>query len=104
MFKDFIQKVLHFFISGSNRSVIAVCFLMSLIFWFLIKFSKEYTYYIDYPIELINQPIDKYWKDEPLSNLKVKVNGYGFNFLKETFSSRLLKVDVFGFHNLKDLI
>ena len=94
MFKDFIQKVLHFFISGSNRSVIAVCFLMSLIFWFLIKFSKEYTYYIDYPIELINQPIDKYWKDEPLSNLKVKVNGYGFNFLKETFSSRLLKVDV----------
>ena len=94
MFKDFIQKVLHFFISGSNRSVIAVCFLMALIFWFLIKFSKEYTYYIDYPIELINQPIDKYWKDEPLSNLKVKVNGYGFNFLKETFSSRLLKVDV----------
>ena len=94
MFKNFIQKVLHFFISGSNRSVIAVCFFMSLIFWFLIKFSKEYTYYIDYPIELINQPIDKYWKDEPLSNLKVKVNGYGFNFLKETFSSRLLKVDV----------
>ena len=94
MFKDFIQKVLHFFISGSNRSVIVICFLMSLIFWFLIKFSKEYTYYIDYPIELINQPIDKYWKDEPLSNLKVKVNGYGFNFLKETFSSRLLKVDV----------
>ncbi len=94
MFKDFIQKVLHFFISGSNRSVIAFCFLMSLIFWFLIKFSKEYSYYIDYPIELINQPIDKYWKDEPLSNIKVKVNGYGFNFLKETFSNRLLKVDV----------
>ena len=94
MFKNLIQKVLDFFISGSNRSVIAICFLMSLLFWFLIKFSKEYTYYVDYPIELINQPIDKYWKDEPLSNLKVKVNGYGFNFLKETFSNRLLKVDV----------
>ena len=94
MFKNTIQKFLNFFISRSNRSVITICFLMSLLFWFLIKFSKEYTYYVDYPIELINQPIDNYWKDEPLSNLKVKVNGYGFNFLKETFSSRLLKVDV----------
>ena len=52
MFKNLIQKVLDFFISGSNRSVIAICFLMSLLFWFLIKFSKEYTYYVDYPIEL----------------------------------------------------
>ena len=94
MFKNLIKKVLNFLISGSNRSVITICFLMSLLFWFLIKFSKEYTYYVDYPIELINQPIDKYLKDEPLSNLKVKVNGYGFNFLKEAFSSRLLKVDV----------
>ena len=94
MFKNLIQKVLDFFISGSNRSVIAICFLMSLLFWFLIKFSKEYTYYVDYPIELINQPIDKYLKDKPLSNLKVKVNGYGFNFFKETFSNRLLKIDV----------
>ena len=94
MFKNLIQKVLDFFISGSNRSVISICFLMSLLFWFLIKFSKEYTYYVEYPIEFINQPIDKYWKDEPISNLKVKVNGFGFNFLKETFSNRLLKVDV----------
>ena len=94
MFKNLIQKVLDFFISGSNRSVIAICFLMSLLFWFLIKFSKEYTYYVDYPIEFINQPIDEYWKDEPLPNLKVKISGFGFNFLKETFSNRLLKVDV----------
>ena len=94
MFKNLIQKVFNFFISGTNRSVISICFLMSLLFWFLIKFSKEYTYYIDYPIELTNQPIDKYLKDEPLFNLKVKVNGYGFNFLKETISNRLLKVDV----------
>tara|TARA_B100001057_G_scaffold188535_1_gene189345 strand:+ start:2825 stop:3793 length:969 start_codon:yes stop_codon:yes gene_type:complete len=94
MFKNLIKKVFDFFISGSNRSVIAICFLMSLLFWFLIKFSKEYTYYVDYPIELINQPVDKYWKDEHIPPLKVKVNGYGFNFLKEIFSNRLLNVDV----------
>lgn len=99
MFKNLIQKVFDFFTSGTNRSVIAICFLMSLLFWFLIKFSKEYTYYVDYPIEFINQPVDKYWKDKPLSNLKVKVNGYGFNFLKETFSNRLLKVDVSKLQN-----
>ena len=94
MLKNVIQKLLGFFLSGSNRSVIAICFFMSLLFWFLIKFSKEYTYYIDYPVEFINQPIDKYLKDEPVSTLKVKVNGYGFNFLKETFSNRSIEVDV----------
>ena len=94
MLKNVIQKLLGFFLSGSNRSVISICFFMSLLFWFLIKFSKEYKYYVEYPIEFINQPIDKYLKDEPLSNLKVKVNGYGFNFLKEIFSNRLLKIDV----------
>ena len=95
MFKNLIQKLFDFFISGSNRSVIAICFLMSLLFWFLIKFSKEYTYYVDYPIELINQPIDKYWKDEPISNLKVKINGYGFNFLKETLFKQTIKSGCF---------
>lgn len=80
--------------SGSDRSVIAICFIVSTLFWFLIKFSKEYTYYIDYPVEFVNQPIDKYLKDEPISSLKVKVNGFGFNFLKEAFSERLVEVDV----------
>lgn len=94
MLKNVIQKVVDFFLSGSNRSVIAICFFMSLLFWFLIKFSKEYTYYIDYPVELINHPIDKYLKDEPISTLKVKVNAYGFNFLKETFSNRSIEIDV----------
>ena len=37
MFKNFIHKTFDFFNSGSNRSVIVVCFLMSLLFWFLIK-------------------------------------------------------------------
>ena len=94
MLKNVIQKLVDFFLSGSNRSVIAICFFMSLLFWFLIKFSKEYTYYIDYPVELVNYPIDKYLKDEPISTLKVKVNAYGFNFLKETFSNRSIEIDV----------
>jgi len=94
MLKRIIPKIVNFFSSGSNKSVIAICFLMSTLFWFLIKFSKEYTYYIDYPVEFVNQPIDKYLKGEPISELKVKVNGYGFNFLKETFSDRILEIDV----------
>ena len=94
MLKSIIRKIVDFFRSGSNRSVIAICFLMSTLFWFLIKFSKEYTYYIDYPVEFVHQPIDKYLKGEPISELKVKVNGYGFNYLKETFSDRIVEIDV----------
>jgi len=94
MLKSIFQKIVEFFRSGSDRSVIAICFLLSTLFWFLIKFSKEYTYYIDYPVEFVNQPVDKYLKDEPISELKVKVDGFGFNFLKEVFSSRKIEIDV----------
>ncbi len=88
-----LEKIKYFFKSGKDRVVIAVCFLMSLLFWFLIKFSNEYTYYIDYPIEFINHPIDKYLKEEPSKTLKVKVRGFGFNFLKENFKNRKLQLD-----------
>ena len=94
MLKSVFRKIVEFYWSGSDRSVIAICFLLSTLFWFLIKFSKEYTYYIDYPVEFVNQPVDKYLKDAPISELKVKVDGFGFNFLKEVFSSRKIDLDV----------
>ena len=94
MLKSNFQKIVEFYRSGSNRSVIAICFLLSTLFWFLIKFSKKYTYYLDYPVEFVNKPIDKYLKDTPISELKVKVDGFGFNFLKEVFSSRKIELDV----------
>ena len=92
--KTFFGKILFFFTSGSERSVIAICFLLSTLFWVLIKFSKEYTYYINYPVEFVNKPIEKYLKEKPLTSLKIKVKGFGFNFLKEIFTSRNMKLDV----------
>ena len=88
------KNILRFFTSGSERSVVVICFLLSTLFWVLIKFSKAYTYYIDYPIEIVNQPIEKYLKEVPQTSLKLKVKGFGFNFLKETFIKRTIKVDV----------
>ena len=92
--KDLFKKILNFFTSGTERSVLVICFLLSSLFWVLIKFSKEYTYYIDYPIEIVNQPIEKYLKEPPLSSLKIKVKGFGFNFLKEAFVERNINIDV----------
>ena len=66
--KDLFKKILNFFTSGTERSVLVICFLLSSLFWVLIKFSKEYTYYIDYPIEIVNQPIEKYLNEPPLSS------------------------------------
>lgn len=102
MLKNLIQRLADFFLSGSNRSVITICFFMSMLFWFLIKFSKKYTYYITYPIEYINHPIDKYLKDGFVSDLKIKVNGYGFNFFKDIFSDRGLSVDASELQRLSD--
>jgi len=88
------KSILTFFNSGSERSVVVICFLLSTLFWVLIKFSKEYTYYIDYPVEFVNQPVEKYLKEKPTSSLKIKVKGFGFNFLKEVFTRRSIAVNV----------
>ena len=91
---NLFKSILAFFNSGSERSVVVICFLLSTLFWILIKFSKEYTYYIDYPVEFVNQPIERYLKERPTSSLKIKVKGFGFNFLKEVFTRRNIDVDV----------
>jgi len=104
MLKNIFKRIKDFFTSGSERSVVTICFLLSTLFWVLIKFSKEYTYYIDYPIEFVNQPIEKYLKEKPLASLKIKVKGFGFNFLKETFTSRNMNLDVskLAYHTPKE--
>lgn len=94
MIKKIYRRIIDFFKSGTDRSVITICFLVSLLFWVLIKFSKEYTYYVDYPVSYVNHPIDKYLKTPPNSSIKVKVKAFGFNYLKEWFSSKNLNIDV----------
>lgn len=94
MLKTLFRQIVDFFVSGSDKSVFAICFLLSALFWFLIKFSKEYTYYISCPIEFVNHPIDKYLQDEPPTEVKVKVKAFGFNFLKNVFATPKLEIDV----------
>lgn len=93
MIREAFYKFNQFFLSGSKRSVFVVCFLISSIFWYLIKFSKEYIHYIDYPIEFVNIPIDKYLKESSGNILKIKVKGFGFSFLRQVLKRRNLKVD-----------
>ena len=87
-FKDLLRQILTFFYSGSETSVIAICFLLSTLFWVLIKFSKEYTYYIDYPIDYVDLPLDKYFKDEPVDNLQIKVKGFLPKKIKENYKKK----------------
>lgn len=94
MFRNTLHRLVDFFKSGSDKSVFAICFLLSTLFWFLIKFSKEYTYYVEYPVSYVNHPIDKYLQESPPGEVKVKVRAYGFNFLKNVFSSQELQIDM----------
>ena len=95
MFKKALYKFNQFILSGTNRSVFVICFLMSSLFWCLIKFSNEYTYYLNYHIEFVNTPIDKFLNEDNANILKVKVNGFGFSFLRQFFKSSTLQVDFF---------
>jgi hypothetical protein len=68
-------------------------FLLSVIFWFLTKLSKEYDSTLVYPIEYENLPQDKLLQETPQNEVAIHVNSSGFKILSGKIFPRTLKVD-----------
>ena len=68
-------------------------FLVSIVFWFLTKLSKEYESTIVYPISYENLPKDKLLQGIPQSEVGVHVKTTGFKILSGKLFPRTLKVD-----------
>lgn len=67
----------------------------SLLIWFLITLSKEYTTSIVFPVSYNELPQNKLLEKEPVNELELLVKGSGFKILSSKFSSNsiLLNTD-----------
>lgn len=67
-----------------NRKKAAVyfyCLLISIVFWFLVVFTKEYTSIVIFPVKYANLPKDKVVAEELPKKISVELKASGFNLL-----------------------
>ena len=70
-----------------------VALVFALLFWSLIKLSKDYKTVISVPVSYINVPQDKLIQKEPLSNIEVQVKGTGFRLIRLSFTNNVIDLD-----------
>ena len=68
-------------------------FLVSVVFWFLTKLSKEYESTITYPVSYQNLPKDKLLQEEPQNAIDIHIKATGFKILSGKLFPRTLKID-----------
>ena len=71
---------------------------VSILIWFLITLSKEYTTTIVFPVSYSSLPQDKLLEKDPVAEIELLIKGSGFKILSSKFSrnSILLSTDNLG--------
>jgi len=68
-------------------------FLVSIVFWFLTKLSKEYESTVTYPISYENLPKDKLVQETPQSEIDIHIKATGFKILSGKLFPRTLNIN-----------
>ena len=68
-------------------------FLLSVVFWFMTKLSKEYEGTIKYPVVYNNLPDNKLLQENPLDFIEVYVKASGFKLISTKVSPNKLEID-----------
>lgn len=90
-----------------NKQLLLYLFflLISVILWYLIALSKDYTTLIDYPVKYENFPKGKVLVSDLPAKLSLKVKGIGFNILKYKVTSFVypitLPIDIFRLDTMR---
>ncbi len=71
----------------------SVAMLFSVLFWLLIKMSKEYSTVISFPLEYVHIPEDKIIQQAPTSQLEVQVVASGFRLFVMNINPTKIKLD-----------
>ncbi len=83
-----------------NPLIYLLFFVVSIICWYLIALSKEYTTIISYPVVYQSLPKGKVLALTPPEKLNIKVKGFGFTILKTKLFSYInpikLSISIFG--------
>lgn len=66
---------------NKQLSVFLICFLIAMVFWFLISLTKNYSSVVSFPIIYTDLPKDKVITDKLPTRLKLELNARGFDLL-----------------------
>ncbi len=98
---EWFRKLSKPVITGNTSAKLFFLFL-SIFLWCLIKLSQEgYEAVVRFPVEYVSIPEDKRLLNKPLSEVKVKLRGKGFEILKHKLRSfQTIAIDVSGLEEL----
>ena len=68
-------------------------FLVSVVFWFMTKLSKEYDNTIEYPVSYKNLPSDKLLQQKPTEVIKVHIKTTGFKLISAKIFPKKIEID-----------
>lgn len=71
-----------------------VSLLFAILFWSLIKLSREYKTILSFPVEYVNIPQDKLIQNTPLKVIDIQVKSSGFKLVALSFSSNPIRLDI----------
>ncbi len=77
---------------NKQLSVFFVCFLIAIIFWFLISLNKNYNSVISFPIVYVDIPKDKVVVNELPGSVSLELNARGFDLLGYHFKMLTIPV------------
>jgi len=81
-----VLKYLKTFISSKGDwKVFAICLIIATVLWLFQSMSREYGTELSININYVNQPADKTFSIAPPSEVKVKVQGFGWDLLAYKF-------------------
>lgn len=78
---------------NSTSKNFVLFFVVSIVFWFLTKLSKEYESTVTYPISYENLPQDKLIQETPQSEIDIHIKATGFKILSGKLFPRTLKIN-----------
>lgn len=66
-------------------SVFAICLILAMLIWILIKISETHTTTIEYPLEYVNLSTDKVLVNKSDSIIILKVEAFGYKLISEKY-------------------
>lgn len=88
-----IKSTFSRFYKSKKINILALFFLLALLFSLLTKLSRDYTKTISFDIEMVNVPDEHVILKDSLQKINVTITTYGFNYLKYYFTKPTLKVN-----------
>ena len=102
----FVQKLQKASMDKGRTKFFLSFFLLSFIFWFFTKFSKQYTEVIDFEVSVVNIPASIIPLGEDALQIEATIKATGFQFLYYQFINNGLRAnaDVATFNNGKAIL